>query len=136
MRRYLLAWIGAAVFAASGAAAESPHINYLIHCAGCHLQDGSGKLGEVPSLASMTGRFSKLPEGRAFLVQVPGTSRSPLDNAETAALLNWMLTTFAKVEDLEPFSEQEVAEYRKTRLSDVADARRKVIEKLGNGAGY
>ncbi len=139
--RFRLTLAAALALTASGlvsttARAETPHVNYLIHCAGCHLQDGTGKVGEVPDLGQMMGRFATFPEGRAFLVQVPGTSQSPLDNEDTAALLNWMLATFGNTESVEPYTTEEVEGYRATRLSNVRGARAALIEKLEGASGY
>lgn len=121
---------------AAQARAESPHVNYLIHCSGCHLQDGSGKAGEVPNFNHMIGRFAAFPEGRAFLVRVPGTSQSPLGNPETAELLNWILATFAGVTDVAPFTADEVRNYRANRMSDVSGTRRLLVEKISGSSGY
>jgi len=132
------AWVGllGLLGLAAQATAESPRVNYLIHCSGCHLQDGSGKAGEVPNFNNMIGRFAAFPEGRAFLVRVPGTSQSPLGNPETAALLNWILATFAKVTDVAPFTADEVRGYRATRMSDVRGTRRVLVEKINGSSGY
>ena len=54
-----------------------PRINYLLHCGGCHLPDGTGSPPEVPSLHGEIGALAALPEGRRYLARVPGsTSRS------------------------------------------------------------
>ena len=96
----------AATFAvlAFGAAAESAaesvtqsvaKIDYMLECQGCHLPDGSGSSqGSVPSLLDSVGRFVTVPAGRSFLVRVPGSAQSPLDDARLAAVLNWMIRNF------------------------------------------
>ena len=64
--------------APSAGRAESPRVLYMLHCQGCHLADGTGSPGEVPSLEKV-GRFLGTPGGRAYLVQVPGAALSPLE---------------------------------------------------------
>ncbi len=121
---------------AGSASAGSPRIDFLIHCSGCHLPSGRGQEGSVPDLTAFMGRFAALPAGRAFLVQVPGSSQSPLSNAETAALLNWMLEEFAR-SDAEPFSEEEVARYRAVKMLDVQERRAELLEAIGeSNPGY
>ena len=66
---------------------SSPRINYILHCQGCHLADGAGTPDKVPALKNEVGRFLHVTGGREFLIQVPGTSQSPLSDAEVAAVL-------------------------------------------------
>ena len=134
LHRVALVTCAAAI--AAGAGAESAHNNYMIHCQGCHLPDGSGKPGAVPALSAYIGKFANLSEGRAFLVRVPGVAMSPLDSAETAAVLNWMLKRFAARDltgDFEPFSADEVERFRRTPLLDVAKTREALIRSLAPG---
>src|SRR5665811_733498 len=67
-----------------------PAVNYQLNCMGCHLADGSGQAGRVPSIRRSLVLFSASPEGRNYVVRVPGVAQSPLSDADTAALLNWM----------------------------------------------
>jgi mono/diheme cytochrome c family protein len=121
---------------ASPCLAESPRVNFLVHCSGCHLPDGRGQEGSVPDLSRYAGRFAAIPAGRAFLVQVPGSSQSPLDDAETAALLNWILANIAKA-DVAPYTVEEVTRYRGTKLLDVQKRRAEVLAAIGEGEpGY
>ena len=74
----------------------TPRTLYMLNCAGCHQPNGSGTAdGEVPSMRGVIGHFTRLPEGRAFLVQVPGTLNSGLSDQEIADLLNWLVPTYA-----------------------------------------
>jgi mono/diheme cytochrome c family protein len=131
----------AAAFALAGlvagpSAGESPRILYVLHCQGCHLADGTGKPGEVPSLAGSVGRFLAVPGGRAYLVQVPGSAHSPLDDGQLAAVLNWMVAAFGPAEaaaGLVPYDAAEVARYRATPLVDVAGARAGLLRRLAAG---
>jgi hypothetical protein len=74
-----------------------PAVNYQLRCMGCHLADGSGQTGRVPSLRRSLVLFSGLPEGRNYVVRVPGVAQSPLSDEETAALLNWMARNLSDV---------------------------------------
>ena len=107
---------------------------YILNCAGCHQADGSGaKSGGVPTMRGQLGHFVSIPEGRAFLVKVPGTSNSPLKDAEIARLLNWMLQAFSAgtlPPGLEPYTEAEVTRLRNDPLADVSAARRAIVSKL------
>lgn len=124
-----------ALAAAAGVASASPELDYLLHCQGCHLPDGRGKPGAVPSLVDSIGRFAALPGGRAFLVRVPGSAQSPLDDASLAALLNWMVRRFGPVPaEFQPFGAAEVARVRRPPLTEVAATRRALLEELARGA--
>ena len=123
-----------ALVAAAPAAAESPRVLYMLHCQGCHLSDGAGKPGEVPSLVGTLGRFLAVPGGRAFLVQVPGSAHSPLSDAELASVLNWMVAAFGSPADSSgfvPYDAAEVAQHRATPLVDVAPARAALVRQMG-----
>ncbi len=112
---------------------ESPHNNYMIHCQGCHLADGAGTPPDVPSFAGQLDMFLQVDGGRAYLVQVPGTTNAPLDDAEIAELLNWMLARFSEQTlpaDFVPYSEQEVARYRGELLLDPAAKRQALLAAL------
>jgi len=114
---------------AGGAEAEDPRVLYLLHCQGCHLADGAGRPGAIPSLVGVA-RFAAAPEGRAYLVGVPGSAQAPLSDAVLAEVLNWMLAAFGPAEvaaRVAPFEAAEVARYR-TPLADVAGARARALE--------
>src|SRR5438132_12528611 len=65
--------------------------NYMLNCMGCHLPDGSGAAGKVPSVRESLVTLSSSAAGRRILVQVPGASQSPLTDLELAQVLNWMV---------------------------------------------
>lgn len=118
-----LTWNGAAHSA-------TPQVNYMMACQGCHLADGSGTPGKVPALKGKIAKFLHVDGGRAFLVQVPGTSQSALSNAETADVLNWILTTMDPEhlpQPFIPFTEEEVTELRKHRPSDISRVRDQLV---------
>jgi hypothetical protein len=113
--------------------AESPHHNYMIHCQGCHLADGSGHPPDVPSFTGQLGEFLRVEGGRAYLVQVPGTANAPLDDRSVAQLLNWMLERFSdsmRRAEFAPYSAQGVAGYRREKLADPAARRKSLLVAL------
>ncbi len=108
--------------------------HWVLHCAGCHRFDGSGlpKSG-IPSLVGNVGHFLRTPEGRAFLIQVPGTAHSPLADAQVAALLNWMLQRFSAAEvpdGAAPYTADEVHAWRGRTLANLPAARAAIVEGL------
>lgn len=123
---------------ATDAAAYSPAVNYALHCQGCHLADGAATPGLVPALDGALGRFMRVREGRAYLVRLPNVAASPLDDAETAALLNWIVRRFAQHElpaDFQPYTAAEVALGRRAPLVDIEGERRAILRLLGEPAG-
>lgn len=118
--------------------AESAAALYTLNCWGCHSSRAEGIPGTVPRLARSMGYFTRIPEGRAYLVQVPGVANSPLDDAQTAMVLNWMLETFSRAElaaDFKPYTAAEVKKYRAHPLRSVIDTRRALEKKLA-AQGY
>jgi len=110
----------------------SPQINYILHCQGCHLMDGSGTPEKVPALKHEAGRFLHVPGGREYLVQVPGTAQSALTDAEVAAVLNWILENFSREElpaDFAPYSAVEVSRLRRQPLANVSAVRAQLMAK-------
>jgi mono/diheme cytochrome c family protein len=129
--------LGAVVAAApAGVAAADlgPRMNYLLHCSGCHQPDGAGSAAHnIPRMKDVVGHFLRTPEGRAFLVQVPGTANSGLGDAQVAELLNWMLPAISAAQlpaDFQPYSTAEVSQLRARRLADVAAQRQRVVQQL------
>ena len=122
--------IAAVLLTASGLArAESPQFNYILHCQGCHLPDGSATPGKIPGLVGV-GQFLAVDGGREFLVQVPGVSLSTISDDELAALVNWMLYRFSPDElpaDFEPYTADEVGRYRQNPLVEVETVRAEIL---------
>ncbi|MGC1676570.1 MAG: cytochrome c [Candidatus Binataceae bacterium] len=113
--------------------AAPPAELYTLNCWGCHGAGATGIPGTVPRLAHSMGYFLRIPEGRAYLVQVPGVENSALDDAQTATILNWMLETFSRTElppDFKPYTAAEVKTYRAHRLESVIDTRSALAKKL------
>jgi hypothetical protein len=110
-----IAGIAFACAAASAAWAYQPLVNFQLHCMGCHLADGSGQAGRVPSIRRSLVLFSASPEGRDYIVRVPGVAQSPLSNEDTAALLNWMARNLSDLKMPPDFAEYSAAEIERLR---------------------
>ena len=134
-------WLGLAlIMAASQAlAGDALRSRYILNCAGCHGFDGSGaKDNGVPSMKGVIGHFLRLPQGRSFLVQVPGSSQSSLTDAQLAESLNWMVKTMAEKsmpENFVPYTEKEVTRLRNSRPENIMDLRAKIVTEL-KAKGY
>jgi mono/diheme cytochrome c family protein len=104
--------------------------SYMLNCMGCHLADGSGAPGKVPSLRDSLARLAMSAAGRRYLVQVPGASQSALTNAELARLLSWMvrdLSAAGAPRGFKDFTTSEVAGYRGTPLLDARAMRARLL---------
>jgi mono/diheme cytochrome c family protein len=110
--------------------AAQPQVNYMLNCMGCHIADGSGASGKVPSLRDSLLPLSSSAAGRRYLVQVPGASQSRLSNLELAQVLSWMvrnLSAQSVPRDFVDFTAQEVAGYRATQLLNVRETRARLL---------
>jgi hypothetical protein len=74
--------------------AADPRTDYLLHCMGCHLADGSGTPPGIPALRKRVGYYLQVPGGRAYLLKVPGAANAPLPDARLAQVLNWVVESF------------------------------------------
>ncbi|MFC4296556.1 cytochrome C [Castellaniella hirudinis] len=122
----------------SMAASQSAYKDYMLNCGGCHRFDGQGVArNAVPSFLNSIGLFTRLPEGREYMIRVPGAAQSQLGNAELADVLNWMVANFSPdtvTPDFRPFTAGEVGAVRPYRFDDVVAARRQLearLQKLG-----
>jgi len=97
-----------------------PKVNFQLHCMGCHLADGSGSPGRVPSLRRSLVLLSAFPSGRDYLIRVPGVAQSPLSDEETAALLNWMARNVSDLPPPRDFLEYSAAEIARSRSHPLA----------------
>lgn len=98
-----------------------PRSNYLLHCSGCHRIDGNGVHPLVPSLHNVLGRIVALPNGRSYLVRVPGASQAPISDAQLAQVVNWILTEFNGTtlpKGFSPLTADEVGRARRQVLAD------------------
>ena len=101
--------------AANAAWSYQPAVNYQLHCMGCHLADGSGESGRVPSIRRTLLLFSSSPAGRDYVIRVPGVAQSPLSDADTAVLLNWMARNLSDVKLPPGFADYSAAEVHRVR---------------------
>lgn len=114
-------------------AGESIEYVYRLHCSGCHGNEGAGsKIGRIPPFVGIVGHFAAGPEGRLYLVRVPGVANAALPDADTANLLNYVLRNWggnlpAQAHD---FTAAEVHELRGINVDDVAALRRKLAAEL------
>jgi mono/diheme cytochrome c family protein len=121
------------LLAAVSARAETPQIDYLLQCQGCHRADGGDTPGSVPPLRDFVGRFLTVSGGREYLIRVPGSAQSPLDDAELAALLNWLIERFGPPEvavSFTPFTAEEVTRVRTPPLTDVQSVRNDLVRRM------
>ena len=138
--RKRLGLLGLAFIWAASAAEEaySPRVNYMLQCQGCHLADGRGMAGRVPNMMGSVGRYLHSPQGRAFIVQVPGVAFSPLSDAQVSELMNWMLTEFSADElpaNFKPYTEEEIAALRSRPEPDPMNRRVEILTQLSKAEG-
>ncbi|TCW79814.1 cytochrome C [Burkholderia sp. SRS-46] len=134
----LLAWAAAGAApsparAEGGTGAALARQHWVLNCMGCHTATGGGIAGKVPPLANSLGYFTHLPEGRDYVMRVPGASNSALSDQALADVLNWVLTTMnrdALPRDFRPYTAAEVAARRRPALSDVATVRADLVRAL------
>jgi hypothetical protein len=110
-------------------AVADPRTDYLLHCSGCHLADGRGSPGSVPSIAGPLGRIAASAEGRDYLARVPGAAQAPISDDALAAVLNWVLFEFNRATlapGFKPLSGSEVARSRARVLADPLRLRREL----------
>jgi mono/diheme cytochrome c family protein len=114
--------------------AAEARFNYMQHCMGCHLPDGSGAPNKgIPSMRDMLGRFLAVPGGRAFIVQVPGVMNSALQDQDIAGLMNWLLPQVSLntlPTGTAPYTGAEIAALRANRPVDIPAARQLLVEQM------
>ena len=101
-------------------------LNYMQYCSGCHVADGRGAPDKgVPSMRDgVLKRFLSTPEGKAYLVSVPGVTNTPLDVASTTRLMNWLVRSFGDVDvEPSPFQDEDIARGRAHKLSNPEQTR-------------
>ena len=119
--------------------AYQPLVNYQLRCMGCHLADGSGQPGRVPSIRRSLVLFSASPEGRDYVIRVPGVAQSPLSDEDTAALLNWMARNLSDLKvppGFVDYSEAEVHGLRVRPLVRVSAVRAHLLKAAGAKPGF
>lgn len=122
------------------ASAGDPALDFMLHCQGCHRADGSGLDGAVPDFRGNLARLAAAPGGREYLSRVPGVAQSGLDDAATAALLDWLIRRFdgEHVPDgFAPFTAEEIGPWRREPLVSPSEVRRRLVTAIGEpGSGY
>lgn len=113
----------------------SAYKDYMLNCGGCHRFSGEGVArNSIPDFRNSIGMFTWLPEGREYMIRVPGSSQSLLGNAELAEVLNWIVANYSPDQlppDFKPFTGIEVGAVRRYRFDNVVQERHKLTELLG-----
>lgn len=134
MSRTFALCLMALLAAGQGAQANSPEVNYMLHCSGCHGLSGVGNpAGGIPPFPGKVGVFSHFAEGRRYVANVPGVVGSSLSAGEIAEVLNYVMDTWAGpslARAFIPFDEAEVAAYLHDPVADPVVLRREVAKKL------
>lgn len=130
LRPLMLATAVAAGLAATASA--GPAQDYTLYCMGCHGAQAQGVPGRIPPLAGSVSLFMRTPEGRDYVLRVPGAANSALPDAQLAAVLNWLAASYGPpgAPQPTPFTVDEVTRVRRTPLADVQARRREVIRTL------
>jgi cytochrome c553 len=124
---------GLAALLAGAPAIASPAEDYMLYCMGCHGADARGVPGKVPPLAGSLALFMRTPEGRNYVLRVPGAANSALSDAQLCAVLNWIAERYAApgaAPAPAPFTAPEVARTRHVPLVSVQATRRQVVSAL------
>jgi mono/diheme cytochrome c family protein len=121
-----------AAVALAGTARASPQQDYVLYCMGCHGPGAEGVPGKIPPLAGALARFMRTPEGRNYVLRVPGAANSALTDAQLAAVLNWLAERYRVADEPppQPLTAEEVASVRRTPLANVQATRREVVRSL------
>lgn len=108
--------------------------NYQMFCQGCHTPDGSGAR-TVPRMKGQVGYFMDSPRGREYLVRVPGSATSALDDEQLAEVLNWIVQEFAEGSASvhhDPYTAAEVGQLRKEPLNEVVAYRAHLLAEIAS----
>ncbi len=143
LRASTLAGVLAALLLAPGGLAatqlrEVPRIaevaeDFSRNCQGCHRADGMGACRTVPRIRNFVGLFTRIPEGRDYLLRVPGVVWAMLDDARLARVLNWMLANYSPEQiapGFAPFTAEEVGDARKRPIANVLEVRTALVAEL------
>ena len=95
--------------------------------------DGGGAPPTIPRLKDRVGYYLTIPNGRAYLAQVPGAANSLLDDRQLTDVLNWMVDEFAgasRPQTFEPYAIEEVARYRSKPPADIDAVRHELNDAM------
>ena len=116
---FILLSVGLVSAGSNAQSQNPPAFSYLLHCSGCHIEDGSGDPPEVPDLRQNLDKLLGSDEGRGYMLRVPGVTDSPITTQEMADLMNWVISKFyPELEGFEPYSAAEVQAGRDNRLAN------------------
>jgi len=133
MNRVAFALALAIVATTTAARTDDAAYQYRLHCSGCHGLDGMGsRVGRIPPFPGLFGAILGEPEGRRYLVLVPGVANSGLSDDATARVLNYVMKAWGDeaVRTARPYTAAEVADIRRTKVDDVVAWRGAIAEKL------
>jgi hypothetical protein len=128
---------------AADSAGPGARDKYILFCAGCHGMDGEGGGGGggtklispfVPSI----GVFLNDPEGRVYLANVGGVTSAGMTEAETAAVLNYIVSSFGSAtapKTFVPYTPEEIRALRERRVDDPITLRKEIGGRLAK-AGF
>jgi mono/diheme cytochrome c family protein len=128
----------------AGAADHKPYsdqgrIDYLLHCSGCHAQDGRGLEHKgIPALKDQVGYFLRTEGGRAYVMQIPGLLSAGMPDDRAAGVTNYIMARFAGpslAENFVPYSAAEAKRYRESRPADIP-AKRRLLKSELSEAGF
>ncbi len=106
--------------------------NYQMFCQGCHTPDGTGGKS-VPKIKNTIGYFLQNQVAREYLVRVPGSANSPLNDQLLAEVLNWMIIELggeSVPKKMQYYTVDEVATLRQQPLFEVVEYREMLVKKL------
>ena len=109
-------------------------IDFLLHCSGCHAQDGRGLENKgIPALKDQVGYFLRTDSGRAYVMQIPGLLSAGMSDARAADVTNYILARFAGAslpENFIPYTAEEAKRYRESRPADIPGKRKLLAAEL------
>ena len=126
--------VGSVATADDKAYSNQGRIDFLLHCSGCHAQDGRGLENKgIPALKDQVGYFLRTDGGRAYVMQIPGLLSAGMSDARAADVTNYILVRFAGAsspENFIPYSAEEAKRYRESRPADIPGKRKLLAAEL------
>ncbi len=117
----IAALVGPVLPGRAALALDQVRTTYLEKCGGCHGIEGLSGQTYIPTLRDRIGTLSCTPEGRAYLLTVPGVSMSLIrDDALMAQVMNFVLFDLggrSTPAGTRPFTAEEVRTQRGHPLS-------------------
>ncbi|MFZ8964976.1 MAG: c-type cytochrome [Steroidobacteraceae bacterium] len=130
--------MGALLWLVSGeCSAAEPRDHYMIHCMGCHGEDGAGLPGAVPDLRRDFARLVSSGVGRDYILRLPGVNQAGLDAQDTASVLNWILENLANPvgnSSQGPFTAAEILAARRQPLLELSALRASILGEARDSA--